>query len=75
MYFCINDILFSYITKTHNTLFPEILRRYGTNNLTDVPGMTNNAIPLQGILGGKNDQFYHSLTKYNLEEFHFSNAY
>jgi hypothetical protein len=40
-----------------------------------LPGMTNNAIPLQGILNGQNDQFYHALTKYNLREFHSSHAY
>jgi hypothetical protein len=37
--------------------------------------MTNNAISLQGILSGQSGQFYHSLTKYNLKEFHFSNTY
>ena len=40
-----------------------------------LPGMTNNAIPIQGILYGQNDQFYHALKKYNVDEFHIKNAY
>jgi hypothetical protein len=40
-----------------------------------LPGMTNNAIPLQGILYWQNDQFYHAHTKNNLDEFHIRNAY
>jgi len=40
-----------------------------------LPGMTNNVIPIQGILCGQNDQFYHALTKYNLDKFHIRNAY
>jgi len=39
------------------------------------PGMTNNTIPLQGILYGQNDQLYHALTKYNVDEFPITNAY
>jgi hypothetical protein len=27
-----------------------------------LPGITNNAIPIQGVLYGQNDQFYHALT-------------
>jgi len=37
--------------------------------------MTNNAIPIQVILYGQNDQFYHGLTKHNLDGFHIRNAY
>jgi len=37
--------------------------------------MTNNAIPLQDVLYGQNDECYHALTKHNLDEFHIRNAY
>jgi hypothetical protein len=47
----------------------------GTYNCRISPGMTNNAITTQGIPYGKNDQFYHALTKYSLDEFHNRNAY
>jgi len=39
------------------------------------PGMANIAIPIQGNFYGQNGQFYHALTKYNLDEFHIRNAY
>ena len=54
--------------------------RYGSNldgtySWRMLPGMTNNAIPLQVILYGQNDQFYHAVIKNNLDEFHIRNAY
>jgi NADH:ubiquinone oxidoreductase subunit C len=39
------------------------------------PGMTNNTIPLQGIIYGENDQFYRALTKHDVDEFPIRNAY
>jgi len=68
-------MVFSSATYGKNIAFYSLQYLDGPYNCRMLPGMTNNVIPIQGILCGQNDQFYHALTKYNLDKFHIRNAY
>jgi hypothetical protein len=68
-------MVFSSATYGKHIAFYSLQYLDGTYNCRMLPGMTNNAIALQGILYGQNDQFYHALTKYSLDEFYIRNAY
>jgi hypothetical protein len=68
-------MVFSSTTYGKNKAFYSLLYLDGTYKCRILPGMTNNAIPIQGIVCGQNYKFYHALTKYNLIKFHIKNAY
>ena len=68
-------MVFSSATYGKNIAFYSLQYLDGTYICRMLPGMAHNAIPIQGILYGQNDQFYHALIKYNLDEFHIRNAY